>query len=131
MIAVDTNVIIRLITNDHKHQAKLATNLFNQNDIFLTKTVLLEAEWVLRHSYGLTSTEIISSLKKLLGLPNVMVENPSVILIAIEWFEEGMDFADALHVASARQSEAFATFDRKLTNKLASISSIKVNLLET
>lgn len=52
MVAVDTNVVVRLLTNDHAAQAKRAVALFRANPIFVAKSVLLETEWVLRYSYG-------------------------------------------------------------------------------
>ena len=44
MVAVDTNVVVRLLTLDDAHQAARAKRLFASNRIFLPKTVLLEAE---------------------------------------------------------------------------------------
>ena len=53
MIAVDTNVIVRLLTGDEPRQSEQARLLFDRETIFLPKTVLLEAEWVLRRLYRL------------------------------------------------------------------------------
>lgn len=129
MIAIDTNVLVRLLTKDDAAQAEIATSLFDQNDIFISKTVLLETEWVLRYAYQLNRADILESFKKLLGLPNVAVETPTTIRQAIGWFEFGVDFADAIHVASSQTHIRFATFDKKLATKLEPISNVTIQLL--
>lgn len=53
MIAVDTNVIVRLLTNDDPHQTEKVARLMEGNSVFISKTVLLETEWVLRVAYNL------------------------------------------------------------------------------
>lgn len=114
MIAVDTNVIVRLLTADDRAQTRKAVRLMSENTVRLPKTVLLESEWVLRRAYGLTPSVIGEAFKKLLGLANVSVEDEETVALALRAFGEGMDLADALHVASSRGAEAFVTFDRKL-----------------
>jgi predicted nucleic acid-binding protein len=51
MIALDTNIIVRLLANDDVSQARRAAEIIRNNEVFVTKTVLLETEWVLRHAY--------------------------------------------------------------------------------
>lgn len=53
MVAVDTNVLVRLLVNDDARQARRARALFEREEIFISPTVLLESEWVLRSAYGL------------------------------------------------------------------------------
>ena len=53
MIAADTNVLVRLVTDDEPRQTAQARQLFETETIFLAKTVLLETEWVLRRLYRL------------------------------------------------------------------------------
>jgi len=77
-------------------------------------TVLLETEWVLRSAYDFSPTGIHSAFKKLLGLPQVTLGDQAVIVPALVWYKQGMDFADALHLASASHASGFATFDRAL-----------------
>ena len=50
MLAVDTNLVVRLLTNDEPAQAKRAAAAFAANEIYIAKSVLLETEWVLRFS---------------------------------------------------------------------------------
>jgi len=51
MISVDTNVIVRLLTGDDRPQFKRDRSLFEKESIFITTTVILETEWVLRYAY--------------------------------------------------------------------------------
>jgi len=65
----------------------------------------------LRHAYGIDSDEIITGFQKLLGLPNVAIEDSWTIFQALNWHKEGLDFADALHMASSLKASRFATAD--------------------
>ena len=114
MHAVDTNVLVRLLTNDDPGQSRRAAALFNKETIFIPKTVLLETEWVLRRLYRLDGNVVVNAFRKLSGLANVEIEHPPVIVQALQWCEQGMDFADALHLASSQRANKFATFDEKM-----------------
>ena len=117
MIAVDTNVVVRLLTGDDPTQFARAHKLFETETIFLPKTVVLEAEWVLRSLYGLPAQDIVRALSALIALPQVRSEDASTIVEALELSRRGLDFADALHIASSRMAERFATFDRTLIRR--------------
>lgn len=117
MIAVDTNVLVRVIANDHPEQAKRAIQLLSRGEIFIAKTVLLELEWVLRHAYHIDREALISAFQKLLGLQNGKIEDFSTVREALRFYETGMDFADALHLASSAEAHEFATFDRDLLKR--------------
>ena len=117
MIAVDTNVLVRFITNDDAAQAKRARLLIEAGPVFVAKTVLLELEWVLRGAYGLDRLTILKALRGLLGLPALTAEDEFNVARAVEWFEAGLDFADALHLASSGQQRAFATFDQSMRKR--------------
>jgi len=47
VLAVDTNVVVRLLVNDDERQAAVARRLFESDEIWIGVTVLLEAAWVL------------------------------------------------------------------------------------
>ena len=117
MIAVDTNIVIRLLTGDDPAQLARARYLFETEKVFLPKTVVLETEWVLRSLYGLAASDIIRALTALVTLPQVSVEDSATIIEALGWLRQGLDFADALHLASSRMSERFVTFDRALVRR--------------
>jgi predicted nucleic-acid-binding protein len=114
MIALDTNVIVRLVTRDHPEQFEAARAVMRQDQLWLGKTVLLETEWVLRYSYGLRREAITEVLRRLLGYRRLQVEDRPGVLRALAWHAAGMDLADALHLASCGGAERFATFDRQL-----------------
>ena len=111
MIAADTSVIIRLLTGDEPQQTAQARQLFETESVFLPKTVLLETEWVLRRLYRLDRNAVNQALDALLSLPNVWCEDEPLLRQALAWNRIGMDFADALHLASSRTAIRFATFD--------------------
>lgn len=127
MISVDTNVIVRLLTGDDKSQFARARALFSEEDIFITTTVILECEWVLRYAYSFEQSVILNTFQSLFGLPNVHFESPEIILSAIEWCQSGMDFADALHLAQSKKADAFVTFDKKLIKAALKNSTIQVH----
>lgn len=75
---------------------------------------MLETERVLRGAYGFGSPAINEALSLLVGLPHVDVEDRAAVVKALGWQSEGMDFADALQLASRGRAASFATFDRAL-----------------
>lgn len=114
MIAVDTNVLVRYVTNDNAEQARRAIALLgNADGVFVAKTVLLETEWVLRAVYALLPETIRKALLHICGLPNVVVEDERAVAHALDAYAQGLDFADALHWASSPGAEFFYTFDEK------------------
>jgi predicted nucleic-acid-binding protein len=129
VIALDTNVLVRLLVDDHPEQTRRARRLLEAGPVIILPTVLLESEWVLRGAYRLAPGAIASSFRKLLGVPKVAAENAEAIAQAIEWYEQGLDFADALHLAFARGAEALATFDRRLARRAQRLSPGRVMAL--
>ena len=124
MTALDTNVLARIITNDDHAQAARATAFLRaQERVFISKTVLLELAWVLRSAYRIGPTTIASALHKVLRVSNVEVEDEVTVTQALEWYAQGMDFADALHVATAGRERRFATFDNRLRRKVRQLGA--------
>ena len=103
MRAVDTNIIVRLLTADDAEQTKAAQAAVAAGDIFIGSTVVLESEWVLRAGYGFAPDAIAAGLRGLFGLPAITLEEPAEVSLALDWMTQGMDFADALHLARAGQ----------------------------
>jgi hypothetical protein len=66
---------------------------------------------VLRRLYHVEPLLVTNALNALISLPNVRCEDESVLRLALDWRRDGMDFADALHLASSRAASRFATFD--------------------
>jgi predicted nucleic-acid-binding protein len=129
MISVDTNVIVRLLTGDDQAQFKRAKALFSKENILIATTVILECEWVLRYAYQFEQNEITNAFQSLFGLSNVQLQEPLVIADAIEWHQNGMDFADSIHLAQSKESEAFVTFDKKFIKSALKTTTIIVREL--
>jgi len=126
VISIDTNVVVRYLVADEPEQFQRATTLIEGDAVFVCLTVLLEAEWVLRANYRLERPAVLSSLRKFSSLPSLTVEDPAALAQAIDWAEQGMDFADALHLACSTECEAFASFDHGLARAAAKVGSLTV-----
>ncbi len=128
MIAVDTNIIIRLFTHDDERQYKKSLTIFNTKEVFIPDTVILETEWVLRYAYKFSPDDIYDAFMNLFGLKNVHLSNPVFIAQAIEWYKSGLDFSDALHLTQCQQYEKLYTFDVKFTSKAKNLTDCLVAL---
>lgn len=124
MQAVDTNVLVRLLTQDDKDQSSRAVSLFKGHDIWIAKTVLLETAWVLRSLYAFDQQRIVAALRDIAGLENVQIEDSAAVARAFQLSDAGLDFADALHLVSMGAAESFATFDRKFAAKAKKLASV-------
>jgi len=125
MIAVDTNVLVRFLVRDDAKQAARAAELIRDNQIWISKTVLFETEWVLRSLYNFTAESLVRALRALAGLETVFLEDEVSVAKALDWFKEGLDFADALHLASVGNATQFATFDGKLARQGSRMTTLK------
>lgn len=114
MIAVDTNVVVRLLVNDDAHQAEQARELFESDAVWIGVTVLLEAIWVLEAVYELGTAEVVAALRGLLGLPNVRAEDASAVAAALDAASKGLELADALHLLRTPDDMEFVSLDHGL-----------------
>jgi predicted nucleic-acid-binding protein len=121
MIAIDTNILVRFLTNDDASQAIRAAKLIEEHPVLIPKTVFLETEWVLRYAYKLNRAIISAAFEKTLGLDEIRVEDIDVVTKAIFWYKSGLDFADALHLSSSHQAKKFASFDRNFVKQVKKI----------
>lgn len=110
-IAVDTNVLVRLAVGDDKKQLAAVRRLFQEKRVLILKTVLLETEWVLRSRYDYQASDTSAFFSFLAGLSNVSIEDRNAVETAIAGLDTGLDFADALHAASAAEAPLL-TFDK-------------------
>jgi predicted nucleic acid-binding protein len=129
MLAIDTNIIVRYLPGDHPQQSPKAKALIDSEDVFVCTTVLLETEWVLRSVYGFTPVDIAKALGAFAGLPSVTLEDAALTAKALDWADQGMDFADALHLAKAQGCDAFVSFDRRFAGAAKELSAIAVRTL--
>jgi len=129
MIAVDTNILVRYAVKDDHKQTIAATEFLKNNACFILKTVVLELAWVLFSSdgYNLPRIVVVERLRHICGLPTINVEDAISVAQAITWYEQGMDFADALHLASSSSCKSFVTMDRKMIDKVDKLA-IKFNV---
>jgi predicted nucleic-acid-binding protein len=121
MVAVDTNVLVRLITQDDAAQVARAARLFQREQVWIAKTVLLETAWVLKRLYGFTPQETTDALQALAGLSAVHLEDPLAVNQALSWLDAGVDFADGLNLASCGKAARFASFDARLLKSAAKL----------
>lgn len=126
MIAVDTNILVRYLVKDDRHQAILATRFLAGNRCFVLKSVLLELVWVLASSagYNLPLDTVHERLLHLLGLSCIETEEPAKVAQALTWYAKGMDFADALHLSGSVEFSGFATFDRKFASTAEKLDAV-------
>jgi predicted nucleic-acid-binding protein len=122
MIGLDTNVVVRFLTRDDPAQALRARALIETGAAFVPRTVVLETQWVLRTIYHFERSAIAAALMGLLRLPGVEIEDRPTVARALDWCGQGLDFADALHLASSGRAEAFATFDRALRRRARAVT---------
>lgn len=126
VLAVDTNIVVRYLTADHPEQFAKARALIEREDVFVSTTVLLETEWVLRRAYRFGRDRTVAALAAVGGLPRVTLEDPALAAKAIDWTRRGMEFADALHLANAAGCDAFVSFDRRLATAAETLSDVVV-----
>ena len=122
-VAVDTNIVVRFLTHDDEPQYQQACTVFQSPQVYISNTVFLETEWVLRYAYDYQPSDIIRALTMLLGLPNVEAEEPGRMAIALQWHHVGLDFADALHLASSQHCDKLYTFDSDFVKKGNALST--------
>ena len=111
MIAFDTNLLVRALVADHAEQVAVVRQLVARDSVFISRTVLLEAEWVLRARYRKTRAELLMFFTALLNTDNAVIEDAEAVSHALDWYGQGADFADALHLAACGSS-VMQTFDR-------------------
>ena len=119
MIGVDTNILVRYLTQDDEHQWQEAVALIKQNQpCFIANIVLCELVWVLKGgNYGFRKDEIINALEAMLHSSAFEFESRSIVYQALQRYKQGRaDFSDYLIGAIASQAGCTETvsFDGKL-----------------
>ena len=125
MIGLDTNVLARYYVASpdvpSQQQSTLARKLIESGKrLYVSKSVVLELEWVLRGYYKSTTADVLAVLRHIRAMPNVEIEDRVAVELAIDALDDGFDFADALHHASYRQCTSVATFDDRKFSRRAS-----------
>jgi predicted nucleic-acid-binding protein len=121
-IALDTNLLVRLLTGDDPEQATRVADLIDASPAcFVPITVVLELEWVLRGAYRLERGAVIAALEGLMAIRQVHLEQEDLVRQALAWYQQGLDFADALHLLRIEGCARFATLDRALAKTTAGL----------
>lgn len=123
MKAVDTSVLARFFINDgddrEAEKQRPAAISAMSGAVFVSLSVMLEFEWVMRGFYELSRKDIQRIFESLCGLENVQIEDRGMVLTALNSYQHGLDFADALHLARADFCSAFVSFDQRLKKRAA------------
>ncbi|HEU0046209.1 MAG TPA: type II toxin-antitoxin system VapC family toxin [Nitrososphaera sp.] len=121
MIGLDTNILVRYLTQDDPIQSPKATKLIErrlteEKPGFVSIVAMVETVWVLERAYGLTPHEIVGAVERVLQTDVLVVENEQEVFAAMIALKEGHgSFADAVIAAlGARMGcSCTLTFDRK------------------
>lgn len=117
MRAVDTNVLVRLITRDDEKQVDSAEK-FVSKGAWVSHLVLAEASWVLDAVFELEAAQIATAVDMLLNHEQLTLQDADVVIAALESFRErpAVSFTDNLILEIARKSGhlPLGTFDRDL-----------------
>ncbi|GAA5235950.1 type II toxin-antitoxin system VapC family toxin [Verticiella sediminum] len=120
-LAIDTDVLVRLLVADDEDQSSRAAILIETAHeygvpVLVPLGVMLETEWVLRSRYKLPREDIMNALTGILETRGMEVEVPEILEEALRMFEddEAADFADCMHVATAvHRGCSLVTFDKR------------------
>lgn len=119
MIAVDTNVLVRLFVNDDERQHNAATLFFasrsREDPVFVGVTCAVEFIWILTRSYKQSQANALALLRRVVTSEDAVVERIVEVREAIEIaLEKGADFSDVMIVLAAQREGASSvvTFDR-------------------
>lgn len=121
MIALDTNVLVRLLVQDDPKQSKAVRNLLDglseDNPGFICREVMVELVWVLERAYKLTRAQIAPAIEGLLSSHELITEEAERVGEAVAHYTAGgAGFSDQMILAAARssQSKTLVTFDQAL-----------------
>ena len=126
MKALDTNVLARFFIDDADdpqaaRQRPAAVAALSER-AFVPVTVILEFEWVMRGFYNLPRRDVVAVLRALAGIEHITIEDRDAVLVALDAFDAGLDFADALHMSRSAHAAAFATFDQRLARRATGLA---------
>jgi predicted nucleic-acid-binding protein len=117
MRAIDTNVLVGLITRDDLRQAASA-EIFVENGAWVSVLALAEATWVLATVYELSSKDLAKAIEMLLDHRDLVLEDAEAVRTALELFraKPALGFSDCLMLQLARKAGhlPLGTFDRNL-----------------
>lgn len=117
MRAVDTNILVRILTRDDIRQLAIAED-FIKGGAWVSLLALVETVWVLDVVYDRSVSEISTAVEMLLDHTSLTIQDTDVISHALNLFQtqQSLGFADCLMLELARKAGhlPLGTFDRKL-----------------
>ena len=117
MRAVDTNVLVRLVTRDDRKQVAAAES-FVSKGAWVSTLVLTEATWVLAAVYDRSHAEIATAIDMLLHHRDLTIQESDSVVAALEQYRNrpALGFSDCLILETARKVGhlPLGTFDRNL-----------------
>ena len=120
MIGIDSNVLIRFLTNDEPTQAERARELMasrtSDEPGHVSLVALVETWWVLKHHYRIARERLLDVVQGLLDTPSLVFQCSDEIRRAIQSSRSlGIDLPDVLlvHLDASLDCEATVTFDRR------------------
>ncbi len=122
MIAIDTNVLVRLLVRDDEKQFAQVLQLFNDHvdepaPLWVSDVVLSEVTWVLSRTYGFDRASVATALRAMTVNATLALESASEVRQALTLYEQGpADFPDCLLAvqAAAGGADRVVTFDRRM-----------------
>jgi predicted nucleic-acid-binding protein len=116
MLAVDTNVLVRLIVRDDPKQVSAAEEFISRG-AWVSHLVLIETMWVLDSVYERTANQVAMAVEMLLNHKDLTIQDSDVVAIALEEFRSrpALGFSDCLVLEVARKAGhlPLGTFDRE------------------
>jgi predicted nucleic-acid-binding protein len=113
-VALDTNLIVRLVVDDDIAQVDQVEQLLDTADeAFISLITLCEVVWVLRRSYKMPAATVATALRSIAGIQSVTVDRPA-LEAGLEMLDAGGDFADGCMLFEAKRAKCdrLATFDK-------------------
>lgn len=128
MKSLDTNVLARFFIDDTddpqalKQRPAAIRAMLDRS--FVSITVVLEFEWVMRGFYKMTRVEITSVFNALVGITHITLEDRVAVLAAIDAYQQGLDFSDALHHAKSTRCTELLSFDKAFFKRANTLGTL-------
>ena len=124
MIGIDTNILVRYLTQDDEKQAAIINKIIAQyenqaHSMFINNIVICELIWVLERGYKYSKKEIISAVRVILSTTEFAFEQPEILWLSLNDYEKyNADFSDILlsKINKIYDCDYTITFDNKATN---------------
>jgi predicted nucleic-acid-binding protein len=130
-VVIDTNLLVRYLTEDNPQKAKAVENLLNKAErgdlkILVPSVVIAELVWVLESFYQMHSSEIAELVDAILNTPGIEATEKSIIVSALKLYTtKNIDLIDAwiIEFAKDRGIKTVYTFDKKHFRDISGIET--------